>query len=530
MIKENIEFGNNKLKDKLLGFRDDIYGFSDKKDDRLYNISDEWVSFLKSDKKMSKNSFIKLNIGNRGGGKTGSVFCETNILLENPKRVVQFWKTDAIIEKINAYCPKELVGRYESINNLSEIKPNSIFVIDEGIIGANAKEALKKEMRNLIKFLSKSRHYNIIAIINSVSLGVLLQFRNMIDIVSYRRLPRSFLVNNTSKDYILKVYTDELVKLKEWESIFISSYKLFQKEGFISMKLENFCPWFNDKISMYQQSTSADVSLDENKQMLENHKEIVEWIICEVKTKFVGKGGFDDFSMWLYKDHNETYHNNNSQLKTIYKLYLHYIKEKIINYEEIERNNVFDELFGSKFVWEFSDEDVFDVIRKEKKSVREIERNIEMYKYRKKTGITYTDLGFEFGVCDQTANTACKKLDDWFHYYKGKLFEKKYYNYLSTLRKKKVFDRVELIGEVGKPDIIATKGEEIYIFSLKCFSVKFPHFISRVDIMPEYKYAYESKFSYNYTNLFAIIFDSNTNKLFEFELDVDRPSNIIINE
>jgi hypothetical protein len=258
---DNYEY-NNVLKEKLLKFQHFLS--RDSVADTLRDITKIWVNFLKKDKYYKKNSFIKLNIGSRGGGKTAEVFKETNLLLNNPKRVVQFWKLPSIIDKIEKYCPENRKDRFESVDKLMDIKQNSIFVIDEGLIGANAKEALKKEMRNLVKFLSKSRHYNSIILINSVSLGVLLQFRNMIDIVSYRRLSRSFLLNNTSKDGILKKYGEDLTMMKDWQSMLVSSYKRFQAIGLVSMKYETYCPWFNDDISMYQGSVSADVVFDEN--------------------------------------------------------------------------------------------------------------------------------------------------------------------------------------------------------------------------------------------------------------------------
>jgi len=528
----------------------------------LKDITRDWVNFLKKDGSMKKNSFIKLNIAGRGGGKTANLFSESNILLRsNPKRVVQFWKTDPVIDVINKYCPKKLIGRYESINNLSEIKENSIFVIDEGVIGANAKEALKIEMRNLIKFLSKTRHYNIIGIINSVSLDILLQFKNMIDIVAYRRLPRSFLLNSKSKDYILKRYSDELTKLKDWQFILVSSYKRFQIEGIASMKYEIFCPWFNDDISMYQKATSADVGFDENQTQLEIHKKIALWTIDEVGDKFFVKSGFDLFSMWLYTNYNETYHNNKAELRTIYKLYKFLIIEILsekedsddesndFDYDEIdnimidvdykkelEEENP-DELgvFLAKkevepFVWDYDVKEVLDMIKKDNTRLKNIDRDYEILKLSY-SGMDNKLISIKYRIKDSSVIRIVNNLKKLINYKKGKLLEEKYYAYLQELKKKNVFDNIDRLGNAGESDIMAYKNNIIFIFALKCRGTK--------DIViDKYEYKVECDQATEIDRygkqdkayVFLVVFDTITDNFYEILVDHNHPKTININD
>lgn len=83
----------------------------------LDDISEEYVTFLESDKDRSKNSFIIWVIAGRDWGKTALTFNEINILLkDNPKRFVQFLKSPPqLIENIKEACPEELEDRFESI-------------------------------------------------------------------------------------------------------------------------------------------------------------------------------------------------------------------------------------------------------------------------------------------------------------------------------------------------------------------------------------------------------------------------------
>lgn len=320
----------------------------------LDDISEGYVVFLESDKKRVKNSFIIWVIGGRGWGKTSLTFNEINILLkDNPKRFVQFLKGPTqLIENIKEACPEELEDRFESIFKTRDIKKNAILVIDEGLLGLNAKEALKTEMRNLGKFLSKSRHPNIIVLINSVNLNILSEFRDMIDMVIYKHCASTFIKNNRGRDPFLEEYSEIITDLREWEGIMVSNYKWFEKFGTISLKYEDWCPWFNDKISRYQKETSSDVVFDESNRIINNNKKIAIQIINEIGFIYHKRGGFDLFCTWLSDVHPDIYYDNQTQLKKIFNFYKYFLdeneqdeidtKEKIVPIKYIEKESFSD--------------------------------------------------------------------------------------------------------------------------------------------------------------------------------------------
>ena len=78
--------------------------------------------------------------------------------MQNDKdRFVQFLLVpENLIKNINKYCPEEQKGKFTSIKGLREVKDYSIFVLDEGLIQANASNALTLEMKKLEGFLSNS--------------------------------------------------------------------------------------------------------------------------------------------------------------------------------------------------------------------------------------------------------------------------------------------------------------------------------------------------------------------------------------
>ncbi|KKK44088.1 MAG: hypothetical protein Lokiarch_21320 [Candidatus Lokiarchaeum sp. GC14_75] len=313
----------------------------------LDDISEEYIIFLETDKDRSKNSFVIWVIGGRGWGKTSLTFNEINIILkDNPKRFVQFLKAPPqLIENIKEVCPEELEDRFESIFKTRDIKKNAILVIDEGLLGLNAKEALKKEMRNLGKFLSKSRHPNVIVLINSVNLNILSEFRDMIDIVIYKHCASTFIKNNRGRDPFLEEYMEIITGLREWESIVVSNYKWFEKFGMISLKYEDWCSWFNDKISRYQKETSSDVVFDESNRIINNNKKVALKIINEIGYLYHKRGGFDSFCTWLSDVHPDIYYDNQTQLKKIFNFYKYFLDEN-------EQNEIYagEEIVPIKYI------------------------------------------------------------------------------------------------------------------------------------------------------------------------------------
>lgn len=302
---------------------------------QLRDITSQFINFLQSDKNRKQNSFIMWHIAMRKGGKTGLTFIELNqILKDNPKRFVQFYKVpdllvDTVYEKLKEYDKnlyEEYKGRFECINKIRKIRQNGIVVIDEGLIGANAKEALKVGMRNLGKYLSKSRHPNNIVIINSVNLNILSEFRDMIDIAIYKRVGSKFIMNNERRDPILDKLASYLTRLHPQHGFLFSDYWDFEKIGGIDIELDDYCPWFDDDISRYHQHTSPDVAFDEEKRLNTKLDKIAKQVIDEVGDTFQGRGKKYDFEVWFERNHEALAYDYQTHVNDIYKRYCYFLK------------------------------------------------------------------------------------------------------------------------------------------------------------------------------------------------------------
>ena len=493
-----------------------------RREETLPNITPQWIEFLKKDKNIKMNSFILWIIGNRGSGKTAEVLKIVNKLLkDNPKRVVQFWRAHQdLIENIKKVCPEEYKDRFETIFKLKDIKRNSIFVIDEGLLGANAKEALRIEMKNLVKFLSKSRHYNVIGIVNSVSFGILLQFKNVVDMIMYKRLPRSLIQNKQKNDFVLKEYPDKILRLKDWESIFVSNYKRFEKMGIVSWKYENYCPWFTNNISMYQKNTSPDVDFDETTRLLKVHSSIVKWTIDAVGSNFVGKGGYRNFRMWFYTNHTDVYQDNIKQLKIIHDLYLYKLSDN--HYNGV--NSTVLSIDGWElvdFIFRYTDDDVLDKIKAS-------EKEKSVYKETKK-GVLQKNLAIKYNTTQKTISEWSSKVRGAFSDKVGELFEVEYKNYLKRLKIYKK-DKPIRIGASGQPDILIHKLDtnELHIYSCKTIN-KRPRNILKKYLTQEYNRALLEEPNYKKVRLFLPVLVRSENKTYQRELNYRNLTDVLIN-
>ncbi len=500
----------------------------------LDDISEGYVVFLESDKNRSKNSFIIWVIAGRDWGKTALTFNEINILLkDNPKRFVQFLKAPPqLIENIREVCPEELEDRFESIFKTRDIRKNAILVIDEGLLGLNAKEALKTEMRNLGKFLSKSRHPNIIVLINSVNLNILSEFRDMIDIIIYKHCASTFIKNNRGRDPFLEEYSEIIKKLREWEGIVVSNYKWFEKFGTISLKYEDWCPWFNDKISRYQKETSADVVFDESNRIIDNNKKIARKIIDEIRYLYHKRGGFDLFCTWLSDMHPDIYYDNQTQLKKIFNFYKYFLDEnkqnEVITKEEIEEftdseKQTFDTFKFDTF--KCSEEEIYNIIRKNV-TWHNIERDLTIYQERQKGKYLHVIAG-NFGVNFDSISKTAKKVSGKISYWKGKLFE----DFVKKrLKQSGLFEKVIKEAGKGEADILAyTKdGKELYIYSVKNIKIdRKPYWLSKEESRTEVERAVLQCLDYK-VHLILLVFDNHNNKVKKFKIDYNKPKNVDI--
>ena len=194
-------------------------------------------------------------------------------------------------------------------------------------------------------------------------------------------------------------------------------------------------------------------------------------------------------------------------------------------YEDIYDIKKIKRAFKKDFNFEYSEREVLDLIRKEA-NWRDIERDIEIYIEREK-GRLLEDIAGDYKKLKLKAiSNICTKVKGAIIRYKGKLFEKRYSQYLKELN---IYDKVVWDGTSGRPDILAFKDNELHIFSLKNLQIdRKKYVIKKKDLEPEFKRAYNGLLESDDVFLKLVVFDNLTDKIIERDLDFRNPEDVII--
>jgi len=215
------------------------------------------------------------------------------------------------------------------------------------------------------------------------------------------------------------------------------------------------------------------------------------------------------------------------------------VEKKIIEMEEVkneepdlledkqiaEEKQIIEE---KPFKYNITEEKVFDTIKKELNWTK-LDRDIEIFKEHRE-GKLIEEIMKDRNMAESTVKRAITHIQGAIYRYKGILFEKEYFKWLKEL---KLYDKVIWDGASGKPDIYAYDEDNntLHIFSLKNYTIKKrPYYIKAEEFGAELKRAYKEHLDGNFKEIkvFAIIYDSVTDKTEKIKLDYLNPENITI--
>lgn len=207
---------------------------------KLHNITEPFLKFLELDTSPCRIgqefSFMAMISGDTGEGKTTLENILITLLLKNPRRYVVFFKgQQSTVEEYRRQVPA-LKDRFYAIDYLMEIYKlplpaplvpgiEFVFVADEGGLDMTGKEALRLEMRSLVKFFKKSRHLKVIAIVLDQTKSVLKDYRTMCHFRFYKSLNDDYF--EEQKDPWAKRFREQIINLLEEETVVRAKYKYF---------------------------------------------------------------------------------------------------------------------------------------------------------------------------------------------------------------------------------------------------------------------------------------------------------------
>jgi len=332
-----------------------LLGIEESKDSIRRNYTPDFIAFLENNNNTPDFSFILLTMGAGGSGKTAIAFMMSHVLLKaDPKRHVLLYRVPETLvpdiqESLTANGLAEWCPRFKRIENLREVDVNAILIIDEGVLNANAKEALMKEMVDFEQDLSFSRHKRIIALMNSVDDGVLLGFRKKAHIMIYKQLTKGF-VDNVRNDRFVKTHSYDLTKLAINEAIIYSTYKYFNNRiGKLKLDLKVYCPWYTDKISrnMANETFSAQYSRFSERDKMATH-------YAKIAVDFFGedlkKPRMQSVMLgWFKHEYPDQYFDLQRVIKDIYQaaMYMQYMRERGEDADEDKKETSHKEADGS---------------------------------------------------------------------------------------------------------------------------------------------------------------------------------------
>jgi len=264
-------------------------------------------------------------------------------------------------------------------------------------------------------------------------------------------------------------------------------------------------------------------TIKSNKEYLIKSKKILKQIIdYELWDEIDRDRAIEDYTNWiriLEEALNDGYLIT-IQVKFLLKCVNDELEELILRKESKSRFEF------EKLNFDCLDEKVFSLIRREVKWKKK-DRDFTIYKERKK-GRLLEDIGKEYGLDDSSISKIEKKVDGAFKYYKGKLFEKFYYN---VLVKRYPDCEVEWYGKKSEPDIIVTDPTRNIktIYSLKNLKINRENYrLKKDELKPELKAALLSLLEYEEAFLKLVVFDNISNKIIEKDIDFKKPSDIIL--
>lgn len=417
-----------------------------------------------------ESSFISMIIGTTGSGKTALSFEIINVLLlSDPSRHCQMFRVPQVMLKlIQTYAPKNIGDRFSIVEKLRDVKPDAILLIDEGLLNANAKESLKTEFVGFEKALAISRQLRIILILNTQTGGILKSYRILAHIIFYKQTS-VLMVENTNIKFIKKNYYT-LQKLIPNQTLFQSAYKSFSnKWGSLTLPLNEYCDWFNIKISKSYAKECFDQQFEQERIKDIFNKKIAKeavayWGILLFKSK-----AEQMLSGWIRSVYGyDTYFDVKSKLKEIMGYAVYYLR-----FEEREKRNKKDKASESKeIIYKEGDFSEFCRIQYEKNDPEKAEIIFRFIK-----GETQRTIASSISKGTSYVNTLLKKFRNT---NMGYLFEDWFAYRVSGGKTDEIVG-----GRSNRPDYIDKNG---WIYSEKCYASisKSITFYQQKDALPEY--------------------------------------------
>ena len=503
--------------------------------DELFDYTTEFLQHLKYLSNKDGFGAIIWIIGTTGSGKS-ALMCELDdILLKHsfPKRNVAFYQApENLLREVKKAVPSVLRDKFRIIDKLTEVNKFDILNVDEGILSADAKNALTKDSTNFIASLTTLRHNSVIIILNSLDNGILRGYRLKAQFRFYKLLTEGYM--DEVNDKFAKRHRNNITNLFPEQTIFSISHIDFLKaklrKGVLTLPMKKYCTWYNEKISRSFEGEDFDARM----RRLVKKKLSFEEVIVLLIRKFGGSLSIKLARGFLLDQYIETFREFEMDLKNIVEVAQFRMferrqeQEQEIQEEIIEQTSdsnliIDDGLFSNDF--SYTDDQIFNLIRKNVKW-RNIERDITIFREGQE-GKKQQEIGEVHRINHTTISGIITKVQGAVNYWKGILLEvfvKK------KLNQSGLFGKVVKEAGKGEADILAYSKDDkkLTIYSLKNIKInREPYWLVVDELRPELARAKLQEKDYE-VKLILLIYNNLTKQIKQYQIDYNNPVNIDI--
>jgi hypothetical protein len=255
------------------GFKSEQYDMM-KSEAYFEDITAKLFTFLKGQKDVVDATFTMMVVGMKRSGKTLTAMSFIEMLINSdPSRILVLYKCPkSLFDELIIVFPKRVKF---ALTLMDCDVQNGIIYVDEGLVGLNAKEALKTEMREFGQGLAFTSHKRIILLINAQDDGVLRDLRNKCEIVIYKRLSRFFI--NDSHDPIIMENKNFLMKLPKQKHLVVGNFFDFTEMGILRIN-KNQCSFWTESLS----HNMKNISLSTEFQKQKDNSKLIEECATEI--------------------------------------------------------------------------------------------------------------------------------------------------------------------------------------------------------------------------------------------------------
>ena len=245
------------------------------------------------------------------------------------RNVALYQAPSSLLKAILEAVPKYMKEKFRIVERLSEVESFDVLGIDEGYLTADAKDALRKNSSNFIKSITTLRHKSIFTIMNSLDNGILKGYRLKAQFRFYKLITDGYI--EETRDKFAKNYGDIVTNLREEQTLFqithIDFLKAGIRRGILELHLDDYCPWYNKKISRSFEGEDFDAGLREiNKKKMRMEK-VIQLITGKYGTKLLKTKTLQKVQGFLFDEHIKLYNEFEQYIPIIVKVAIYRMDE-----------------------------------------------------------------------------------------------------------------------------------------------------------------------------------------------------------